>query len=120
MIWLREKLVYGASEERGECPAVFQPWQELCAAIVHRAVDEYIDVLRKMWTPGVSVHEQRMLMRQKMELEQFFHSDWYELLCDIEPQKIIQCSIIRAKELEREAIERNNRKAIKKLLKDAV
>ncbi len=112
--------MHGRMAGRENSPAFSEPWQELRAAIVRKAADDYIDVMRKLWKLGLTLEEKRLLLKEKIELERFFHSQWYDFLCDVPPEKLIRCCITRAKELEKEDIERKNKKAIKGLLKDAV
>ena len=112
--------MHGYMAGREKSPAFSEPWQELCFAIVRKAADDYIDVLRKLWKSGVSVQAKRKLLKDKIELESFFHSEWYEFLCDIPPEKLMRGCIGKAKELEKEAIERKNKQEVRKLLKDAV
>ena len=56
---------------------------------------------------------------EKAELEDFFHSAWYEILTDIDPDRLIYQCRITAREKEKAAIERANRKKIKELLREA-
>ena len=117
---MRRTTMHGtmAGQEKGS--AFFDPWLELRAAIVRKAVDDYIEILRKMWKPGVSVKDKRSLLKERLELERFFHSRWYDCLCDIPSDNLIRNCVTRAKEIEKEAIERKNKQEVKKLLKDAV
>ena len=94
--------MHGHMAGREKSPAFSEPWQELCIAIVRKAADDYIDVLRKLWKSGVSVQAKRKLLKDKIELESFFHSEWYEFLCDIPPEKLMRGCISKAKELEKE------------------
>ena len=82
-------------------------------------VDDYIKVLRKLWRGNASLPMKRRLIAEKAELEEFFHSGWYEMLTDIDPDKLIYQCRIRAKEKEMAAIERANKKKIKELLREA-
>ena len=56
---------------------------------------------------------------EKAELEDFFHSGWYETLTDIDPDRLIYQCRITAREKEKAAIERANRKRVKELLEAA-
>ncbi len=94
------------------------PWLELAAAIVKSAADDYVTVLRKLWRKGIDIQEKRKLLLEKVELEKFFHSEWYETLTDIDPDKMIcQCRVL-AKEIEKADIARKNKKKVKKLTKE--
>lgn len=117
---MQRKIIHGHMAGREKSSAFSEPWQELCIAIVRKAADDYIDVLRKLWKSGVSVQAKRKLLKDKIELESFFHSEWYEFLCDIPPERLMRGCISKAKELEKEAIERRNKQEVRKLLKDAV
>ncbi len=112
--------IHGRMAGQGKSSAFSEPWQELCAEIVHKAADDYMDIFRKLWKSGVSVQDKRLLMKEKIDLESFFHSEWYEFLCDIPPERMIRGCIAKAKELEKETIERKNKQEARKLLKKAV
>ena len=69
--------MHGHMAGREKSPAFSEPWQELCIAIVRKAADDYIDVLRKLWKLGVSIQAKRKLLKDKIELESFFQkSNW--------------------------------------------
>lgn len=93
-------------------------YYELAAAIVHQAVKDYTKLIRKMWNPKLSVLQKRNLVLEKIKLEDFFHSSWYESLTDINPDRLMaQCRIL-AKEQEKKAIESKNKRVIKKMLEE--
>ena len=117
---MRGTTIHGSVAGRENSSVFFQPWQELPAAIVRRAADDYIDVTRKLWKSGKSQEDKRLLLKDRIELERFFYSEWYECLCDVPARRLLCSCITRAKEMEREAIERKNKQEVKKLLKDAV
>jgi len=94
------------------------PYDELAMAIIKQAVKDYVKVIRMLWDKKLTVVQKRNLMLEKADLEGFFHSDWYEWLTDINPDKLMaQCRVI-AKEKEKQAIEKRNKAAIKKLLEE--
>ena len=94
------------------------PYDELAMAIIKQAVKDYVKVIRKLWDKKVTVIQKRNLMLEKADLEGFFNSGWYEWLTDINPDKLMaQCRVI-AKEKEKQAIEKRNKAAIKKLLEE--
>ena len=97
----------------------YSPWFELAAAIVKSAVDDYIKVLRKLWRKTTDIKKKRKLIIEKAELEEFFHSEWYGMLTDIDPDRLIFECRLRAKEKEEASIARANGKKIKKLLDEA-
>ena len=94
-------------------------YKDLATAIVHQAVKDYIKAIRRMWNPKVSRKKKQETVLEKMELEEFFHSGWYDTLCDIDPDKVIYNCRLRAKEQEREAIRKKKEREMKKLLKEA-
>ena len=93
------------------------PILNLAAAIVKAAVDDYVKTLRNLWSRNLNISRKRKLIIEKTELEEFFHSSWYEMLTDIDPDFLVyQCKIL-AKEKEKKAIERKNMKRIKQKIK---
>ena len=99
--------------------SAYSPWLDLAAAIVKTAADDYIKVLRRLWRGNASITVKRKLIAEKAEIEDFFRSGWYDTLTDIDPDKLMYHCRIRAKEKEKAAIERANRKKIRELLKEA-
>ncbi len=93
------------------------PSTDLAAAIVLQAVNDYIGAIRKMWEPETSKKEKCEIILQKMELEEFFYSDWYGFLCDLDPDKVIYNCRIQAEEREKESIRNQNKRKKKQLLK---
>lgn len=91
------------------------PYAELAAEIVGQAIKDYIKILRKLWKPGTGRETKRKLMLEKADIEDFFYSHWCYALSDIDPDKLLSQCRIRAKELEREAIERKNELLVKKM-----
>ena len=100
----------------GYCPS---PYDDLASAIVLQAVKDYIKAIRRMWDPKVSRAKKRETILEKLELEEFFHSGWYDTLCNIDPDKLIYNCHLRAEEQEREAIRKQNKRKMKQLLKEA-
>lgn len=97
----------------------YSPWLDLAAAIVKTAADDYVKVLRKLWKRTTDIEKKRKLIVEKAELEEFFHSGWFGMLTDIDPDRLMFQCRITAKEKEKAAIERANRKKIKELLREA-
>ena len=95
------------------------PYNDLAAAIVLQAVKDYIKAIRRMWNPKISRKKKQETILEKLELEEFFHSGWYDTLCDINPDKVIYNCRLRAEEQEREAIRKQNKRKMKKLLEEA-
>ena len=93
------------------------PILDLAAAIVKAAVDDYVKTLRNLWSRNLDISRKRKLIIEKTELEEFFHSSWYEMLTDIDPDFLVyQCKIL-AKGKEKKAIERENMKRIKQKIR---
>ncbi len=93
------------------------PLTDLASAIVHQAVKDYIEAIRKMWNPKTSKKEKCAIILKKIELEEFFYSEWYSFLCDLDPDKVIYNCRIRSEEQEKELIRYQNKRKKKKLLK---
>ncbi len=87
-------------------------------AIVLQAVKDYIKAIRRMWNPKLSRAKKREAILAKLELEEFFHSEWYDFLCDIDPDKVIYNCYLRAEEQEKETIRNQNKRKMKQLLKE--
>lgn len=68
------------------------------------AVDDYVKTLRNLWSRNLNISRKRKLIIEKTELEEFFHSSWYEMLTDIDPDFLVyQCKIL-AKEKEKKQL----------------
>ena len=64
----------------------YEPYRNLAAAIVERAVIDYKKTLRR-----VRKHpENEMALSNKAELERFFRSGWCSMLTDIDGELIIE------------------------------
>lgn len=95
-----------------------ESYHMLAAAIVKQAVDDYVFVLKRMWTGKVrDTDGRRKLAAQKISLEAFFHSPWYEMLSEIDGERLMTECRRFAREQAEESIRRANRKAARKLLK---
>lgn len=94
------------------------PYLDLAAAIVKTAADDYIKLLRKLWSRKPDIQQKRKLIVEKAELEEFFHSGWYEALTDIDPDRLMYQCKMNAMEKEKEAIERRNKKRINQFLRN--
>lgn len=64
-------------------------YSDLAAAIITQTVKDYIKVLRKLWKKNAAIEVKRKLVLEKLELEGFFHSSWYEMLTEIDPDRLI-------------------------------
>ena len=94
------------------------PYTELAAAVLMQAVDDYIEVLKKLLKGGLTKSEIRDCEILKKELERFFYSQEYEfytafLSTEIDPQALIKRCPIRAKERLEEEKKKEEEKAKK-------
>ena len=94
------------------------PYTELAAAVLMQAVDDYIEVLKKLLKGGLAKSEIRDCEILKEELERFFYSQEYEfytafLSTEIDPQALIKHCPIRAKERLEEEKQKEEEKAKK-------
>ena len=94
------------------------PYTELAAAVLMQAVDDYIEVLKKLLKGGLTKSEIRDCEILKKELERFFYSQEYEfytafLSTEIDPQALIKHCPIRAKERLEEEKKKEEEKAKK-------
>ena len=90
-------------------------YRALADTIVLQAVKDYKRVLRTLWDPKTSIGKKRKTMMEKLELEEFFHSDWYVILCDIDPDKLIYNCRQRALEQEKTAVMEIRKQHLKKI-----
>lgn len=63
----------------------FEPYEELANAIVRQAVDDYKKELHELERNPDSRHARSEASR----IEKFFHSDWYKLLTNLEPDQLL-------------------------------
>ncbi len=93
------------------------PYTDFAAEIVIQAVKDYTGLLRKLWKSRDDSKRQQEFLMEIMEIEGFFHSDWFGELCDYDPDKVIWNCRHRAREQEEEAIRRKNRKLAKEAVR---
>jgi hypothetical protein len=62
------------------------PYQNLANAIVAQAAQDYLSALKKLKKNP----RNRMAMDEAMQLEKFFHSGWYEILTEVDPDYLIR------------------------------
>ena len=62
------------------------PYQNLANAIVAQAAQDYLSALKKLKKNP----RNKMAMDEAMQLEKFFHSGWYEILTDVDPDYLIR------------------------------
>lgn len=101
----------------GSGPDYSSPYRDLATAIVQLAVKDYKKTLRAIWRNPKSEAERRKLIKDKTELEEFFHSGDYRMYCDIDPDKLIRNCHMTAIEDEKKAISRRNKRNIKNQMK---
>lgn len=63
-----------------------EPYQDLANAIVAQAARDYMAALKKLKKNP----RNKEAMDSAMELEQFFHSDWYGVLTTVDPDYLIR------------------------------
>lgn len=155
MTGTRNRIIHGTMAGHDPGGGKTSPWLDLAAAVVKTAADDYVTVLRKLWSvsdrssndsnscnsskggtdskggidskggtacnggtdKAKTLKKKMALMADKAELEDFFHSSWYEMLTDIDPERLMYQCRITAKQKEKAAIERANRKKVKALMK---
>ncbi|MBR0392028.1 MAG: hypothetical protein IJK38_06875 [Oscillospiraceae bacterium] len=92
------------------------PYTDLASAVVAQAAKDYIKILRKLWKKDVAVQARRELFLGKLDLESFFHSAWYEMLTDLDPECLLaRCSktaFEQEKEYRRKAALRQTRRHV--------
>ena len=88
-----EQMISAAIPWRDNRAAQQDPYTDLASAIVAQAAKDYIKTLRKLWKKGMTIQVKRRLILEKLELERFFHSAWYEMLTDLDPDSLLaKCS----------------------------
>ena len=80
------------------------PYSDIASAIVAQAAKDFIMLQRKLWKKSTGILAKRMLFLEKMELEDFFHSPWYEMLTDMDPDRLL--SMCRDAAIEQEKKQR--------------
>lgn len=90
----------------------------LAGAVIQLAAEDYSDVIRKMLHANSRTAREH-LTQEKEILEDFFHSEWFELLTDIVPDSLIKAvtenTIRIEKEKAHERIRKLKRKQERKL-----
>lgn len=87
------------------------PYEELAANIVFQAVKDYVSIIRGLWLgEGKGAKKKRAILLEKLELEAFFHSGWYGMLTDIDPDTLIDRCKVLGKQKAREAVIADNKR----------
>ena len=87
------------------------PYSDFASAIVAQAAKDFIMLQRKLWKKSTSILAKRMLILEKMELEDFFHSPWYEMLTDMDPDRLLSMCRDAAMEQEKKQRYRQRKRA---------
>ena len=72
-------------KEKTSEPAI-RPWQKLANAIVEQAVEDYRKAQARIKANPMNADHAKVELRQ---LEQFFRSQWFEALTDVDGQLIL-------------------------------
>ena len=99
----------------GSRPDYGNQYEELVAGIVSMAVRDYVDAMRSLWRKDLTLDEKRKLVVVKLEIEEFFHSDWFELLSDLDPDRLMQNCRMLAVEKEKKDIRKQNIRKLKNM-----
>ena len=65
---------------------LLEEYEDLTIAIIVRAAEDYRKVLKKLKTDPFNV----LLLAERAEIEQFFHSQWYEYLTTVDGTMILR------------------------------
>lgn len=111
-----EQMINAAIPWAGNSSVQDDPFTDLASAIVAQAAKDYIKTLRRLWKKDTDVQAKRKLLLVKYELETFFHSAWYEMLTDLDPECLLaRCSktaFEQEKEYRRKAALRQTRRHV--------
>ena len=91
------------------------PYRDLAAGIVLHAIKDYTKVLQKLWKPDLASSEMPKLIKEKLRIEEFFYSPWFETLTDLDQAKLISKCYELAMRRVRESVRNHNAKRIRKL-----
>lgn len=65
---------------------MLEVYEDLAIAIIVRAAEDYRKVLEKLKSDPFNVY----LLLERAEIEQFFHSNWYECLTTVDGTMILR------------------------------
>ena len=116
---MTEGFIAGRSLTTGHSSGLEEDYAELMAAIIRQAVKDYETVLIKLFHKPSGIKKVR-LETERVELEVFFHSPWYELLTEIDGDRLIEATRRHAVEKEKAAIRRRQKKKLKEMEKAAL
>ena len=91
-------------------------YQELVIAIIKQAEKDYEGVLLRLFSRPTGT--KRMgLLKEKAELEDIFHSQWYQTLTEVDGDKLIELARLNAVEKAKVSIRRKQKKKLKEMEK---
>ena len=91
-------------------------YQELVIAIIKQAEKDYEGVLLRLFSRPTGT--KRMgLLKEKAKLEDFFHSQWYQLLTEVDGDKLIELARLNAVEKAKDSSRRKQKKKLKDMEK---
>lgn len=93
-------------EIRYESSGIVENYEKLAVAIVAQAAKDYEQTLLALYRKPKPGKIRSELLLQKMEIENFFHSSWYETLVDADGELLLNGIRARAKEKAKDAIRR--------------
>ena len=67
-------------------PTDIDPYKELANAIILQAVEDY----RKWTKEYYSSHDDRKLRKSLIELKEFFRSEWFAILTDLDGEQLLE------------------------------
>ncbi|MBR2135448.1 MAG: hypothetical protein IJ855_04420 [Bacteroidales bacterium] len=94
-----------------EGPICENPYADLAAAIVKSAVKDYVENQKSLWLGEWRVDKRKLkLLLEKIQLEAFFYSGWYDTLTDLDSDQILaQCRFLGKERAKNAVIKRNHR-----------
>ncbi len=89
-------------------------YAQLVAAIIKQAVLDYDEVLQALFARP-SGFRRVELETEKADLENFFHSAWYDSLTELDGEKLMQMTKSRAVERAKNKIRKEHEKKLKSM-----
>ena len=87
------------------------PYRRLAAAIVEQATQDYQEAMEYLYENPDGRKKVDSIL-EKLEEEEFFRSDWYQLLCGIDGEQMIRQLRENAKTAVKERIREQRRKRV--------
>lgn len=107
--FLYKRIGYPVKMPRRPDPVIFA-YQTLGAGMIYKAAEDYITVLRMLWSGDYQGKAQYRLIVAKWELETLIGSRWYWQFTNISPNRVLDQCRVTAEEQARNKIERFNRR----------